>query len=344
MVTAPVTILADTARVRPADVLAYALALPRLAPLRVPDLPYTALARLSALAPGALPPLHSFIASDGARLAYRSYGPRAGLQLLLIHGSACFADQLHHLASHIASQGLAAVHTIDMRGHGQNPRDQHAPANRFAADVAEFALALKRQTPLNRIVIGGHSAGGGLVTQVARLPMARHIAGWLLLAPYLGVATGTVRPFFGGWLTGIDRAGLARALLASLAGRPTGQRPLARFNREAVLHDPRFVRTWGFETVFGFGPGSVAGTGQPYVPASAPVLLLAGDADNCFLPAAYPAALARIAPHGEAVILPGLGHWDILAQPEALAATAGWLQRHWSKGHAFKKEEVANAN
>lgn len=281
---------------------------------------FRSLGGISALDMRSLPNRKRFHASDGEWLSYRTYPSSPRRHIVLVHGSACFGDQLHALARQVSGLGLATAHTLDMRGHGQSAPFP-AGRDRFARDVGEFVTALQAANPAAQVVLAGHSAGGGLVINTMRSPYVDGLAGALLLAPLLAYDSDTVRPRFGGWLAQADVVRLAEAVTANLCGS-TGlnRRPLARFNADAVLHDPRYAREWPFSAVYGFGPGPVAGE----VP-DIPVMLLAGLSDECFHADRYPQALAGIAPEARATLLPDLGHWDILTDQAALAACTEWL-------------------
>lgn len=312
------------------DALAYARAVPRVALKRPGSIPHTALARMWAMDTRRLPGRRLFEASDHGRIAYRTYESASAVNLILVHGSACFGDQLHRMASHIAGQGLATVHTLDMRGHGgSGPAPDHP--DRFAKDIGEFVTALRATRRPSAIVLGGHSAGGGLVLNALRSPYLSGISGCLLFAPFLAIDSPSVRPFFGGWAARLYRRRLVLAIAANLLGsRRFNSLTIARFDSEAVIHDPRYAREWSFDTVFGFGPGPAGSGPLPDMP----VLLAAGTADDCFRAEYYEQDLARITPRGEVVLFEGLGHWDVLTDAAALDLYAAWLGRHFAQGRA----------
>jgi alpha-beta hydrolase superfamily lysophospholipase len=277
----------------------------------------------------ALPTLKRFTTSDGETLAFRTYLGCEERQIVMVHGSACFGDQLHKLASHIATAAIATVHTIDMRGHGQNARGS-APAGRYASDVGEFCTYLKQLPTRPRIILAGHSAGGGLVLNVAYGPHLPMIDGMVLLAPYLGIASGSVRPYFGGWLVHIAWFRLFATAIANLFGITRfNARPLVAFDREVCLHDPRFVREWSFDTLLGFGPGAVRPRSSEMLESKIPILLLSGDRDECFRPHKYQSIIDRIAPWASIHLFPGLGHWDILAENRVATFCVNWLEKHF---------------
>ncbi len=312
------------------DALAFCRAVPRLALHSHPHLPPTALARIYALDVRDLPQREYFTASDGGQIAFRRYEGGSTTHLVLIHGSACYGDQLHTMALRLSRAGQATVYTLDMRGHGGSdpfPDD----FNRFACDIQEFCNALSEEKAGRTIVVGGHSAGGGLVINAAGLTRQSVVAGWLLIAPYISLNGRSMRPFFGGWVNKFDLARMGRAILANLIGsKRYNQEPVVHFNRDAYLHDPRFVREWPFSAVFGFGPGAVARGKRPF--DSSPVLMIYGDSDNCFSPDGYQRDFHSIAPTGECRSFARLGHWDVLVDNSAISAVGQWLEDKFGKG------------
>lgn len=304
-----------------------------------PRLPMTALSRIRAMDIRALPPIRHFTASDGETLAYRTYSGPAERQVVMIHGAACFGDQLHNLASALAEHNAATVHTLDMRGHGQNARGS-ASAERYALDAGEFCAQFRQTTGHSHIVLAGHSAGGGLALNVAYGPHMHEIDGILLLAPYLGMATASTRPYFGGWLNRVKWGRLALIGILNLLGvTKYNDRPLVTFDREACLHDPRYVREWSFDTLFGFGPGKVRPGADEMMGAKLPIVLLSGDRDECFFPYRYRTVLGRIAPWASIRLFTGLGHWDILADKRVATFCVKWLERQFVVEHQMQRGE-----
>jgi non-heme chloroperoxidase len=303
-------------------------------------LPMTALSRMSAMDIRALPPVQKFMASDGETLAYRTYHGPENRQIVMIHGSACFGDQLHKLATRFAQEAAATVHTVDMRGHGQNARGS-APAERYAMDVGEFCALLKRHPARPQVILAGHSAGGGLSLNVAYSPYVRNIDGMLLMAPYLGIASGSVRPYFGGWLVSIAWIKLMGTAVLNVMGVTRfNDRPLVAFDREVCLHDPRFVREWSFNTLLGFGPGRVRSASAEMLSSKIPTMLISGDRDECFRPDRYKAIIDRIAPWASIQLFSGLGHWDILADNRVASFCVNWLERQFAIEQRVQRGEI----
>lgn len=316
--------------------LAYELALRAFTRNHPPLLSFTAFAGVSAIDVATLPAARVFTAADGHRIGYRCYEARSDVSLVLIHGAGCFGDQFHEIARATAQAGRARVHTLNMRGHGlSDGRRGHAvtQAGQIVGDVAAFIAALKAERPDDRIVVGGHSAGGGVALGVSRTPASELVAGYVFLAPFLGLGSPSIRPYFGGWVRVRGVALRALTLLNALGVRRFNDSTVIDFNMDACLHDPRFVKDWSFDTMLAFGPGRWLAA-APAITAEKPVLLLAGVKDQCFFQPHYRDAFQVVAPHAEMPALGLSGHWDLLVNAGALGALAAWLDRRFANTFA----------
>ncbi len=295
------------------------------------SLPATSFDKLTAADRSCLPPAEMFELADAGQMAFRRYGPagEGAALVLLIHGSGGHAGQLHGLARAIAGQGLGEVYALDLRGHGSSPgRRGHAVRHhdQLCADVCEFLHFMHRSRPAAPVVIGGHSAGGGLALRVLRSPAGRRLSGCFFLAPYLGLGSATIRPLFGGWV-GVRAKRLRALALANVLGiRWFNGSTTVAFNLGPLGHDPAYAPSWSFNTMLAFGPGLWSATSPPVDPRI-PVLSICGDRDECFFGDAYPDAFRILAPHAELASVECCGHWDILVDPGALTIVTGWLRR-----------------
>lgn len=114
--------------------------------------------------------MHSFTASDGARIAYRDSG--SGTPIVLLHGLMAhggFFDGQAALAENFR------IIAIDLRGHGDSAGAAgEAPGvERMAADVAELAEALD----LDGAIGVGWSLGATILWHVLAGPAGRRFAG-----------------------------------------------------------------------------------------------------------------------------------------------------------------------
>jgi pimeloyl-ACP methyl ester carboxylesterase len=264
---------------------------------------------------------------DGLDLAYRHYPADSDRALVLLHGSAGHGGHLHVLGRAIAACGAAEVFLPDLRGHGlSGVRRGHAVAypEQMRDDIEDFIAMIRRSAPRRRIVVGGHSAGGGLALRLTTSAIAETLAGHLFLAPFFGPQAPSTRAGLGGWVTLYPRR--IRALV-KLNGRGVSwlnQLTVIEFNQPLATRDGRETLAWSYNTMLAFGPGRWSAELGALSP-SRPALLVVGDGDECFDPDAYAPLLADTAPHVVQRRLAGAGHWDLLVASEVAEIVIAWL-------------------
>ena len=311
--------------------------------------PATAFDRLPEIRDDGLPRAHFLDMGDGTALGFRRYEAASDVHLVLIHGAGCFGDQLHSIASAVSGSGKARVYTLNMRGHGLTDGDKgHAVSDpgQIIADVGRFLAKLREERPDDRIVLGGHSAGGGVVLGLSRSEARDLVDGYVFLAPYLGLGSPTVRPYFGGW-TRLRAMRMKALVLANLFGvRWLNNMTVVDFDLDAAPHDPRFVRHWSFNTMMAFGAGRWIPDAEPITPAK-PVLLLAGETDECFDQSRYREALDVVAPHADMPPVGQCGHFDLLVDRVVADALCGWIEKKFPiknlSYHGREKKNVVAA-
>lgn len=129
----------------------------------------------------------SFGLRDHCRLAaYRYPGP-AATTILLLHGVASTATLYNQTAGLLRQATQATVYAVDLRGHGRSegkPGDV-AYLNQYADDVADLVASIRREKPGGKLILAGHSMGGGIALRYAQAH-PQGVEGLLLLAPLLG--------------------------------------------------------------------------------------------------------------------------------------------------------------
>ncbi|MEP1942110.1 MAG: alpha/beta fold hydrolase, partial [Sulfitobacter sp.] len=111
-------------------------------------------------------PLQSLPMRDGYPLQLRTYGGADDVPLLvLVHGSGWHGLQFDSLGK--ALEGHADVVAVDLRGHGTAPnrRGDIDYIGQFEDDLADLITAVAK--PNQKVILGGHSSGGGLVVRFA---------------------------------------------------------------------------------------------------------------------------------------------------------------------------------
>jgi acetyl esterase/lipase len=130
---------------------------------------FDVLAGSDVASPNSAVPLQRYSARDGADLGFRRWeSGREDLPLIVaVHGSGWHGQQFSTLGAALARQGLGDVIAPDLRGHGPNPerRGDVDYIGQFEDDLAD--LIAQQVRPGQRVVMLGHSSGGGLVIRFA---------------------------------------------------------------------------------------------------------------------------------------------------------------------------------
>ena len=102
------------------------------------------------------------VSLNAGEFYYASYGDRAGMPLVLLHGMPSDCSTWEQVAPGLAAVGYRVI-TPDQRGHGRSARTGSYSLEEMREDLGQFAGALG----LGRFVLGGHSMGGTVATLFA---------------------------------------------------------------------------------------------------------------------------------------------------------------------------------
>lgn len=114
----------------------------------------------------------------------------------MLHGVASTATELLTFADGLAQSGGVRVFTPDIRRHGQSggPRSDVNYVGQYERDLADVFYELREEEPDSKIVVAGHSMGGGIALRYALLTEPTTPDGYLLLAPNFGEGPTQAQP------------------------------------------------------------------------------------------------------------------------------------------------------
>lgn len=273
-------------------------------------------------------PLEQWRTPDGARLGLRRYpsGARGVPLVVMIHGSGWHGLQFDALARRVAGAGLADVVVPDLRGHGPTParRGDLDYVGQFEDDLA--ALIRAEAAPSQKVILLGHSSGGGLVVRMAGGGHGALMDGAVLLAPYLGHSAPTTRPGSGGWARPLVRRIIGLSFLNRLGITALNGLTVIQFRfPEVVLDGPlgaTTTRAYSYRLNVSYAPRADLARDVAALP---PFLLVAGGADEAFRARAYEPFLAAMNPGGSYRLVPGAGHLGIVDDEATFRALEAWL-------------------
>ena len=278
----------------------------------------------------------NFRMRDGTTLAAQFLAaPEAPARttLVYVHGMLGTSFQLNR-SSGLLREACAAhdaeVVAIDLRGHGASkgiPGDVDY-VGQYEDDLADVIRDLRTANSGGRVVLAGHSMGGGIALRYAQLSsrkLAPPVDGYLLLAPYLGWDSPTTRkePPSG----------------AAQDGAPFIKVHLARIIGLKVLNLGGITAFNGLRTMFFNLPPELPLRSYSYratedqAPAdyraalhavTAPLLLVAGTHDEAFVAEQYE-RVVRANSHGSVTLVPGATHDGVLDDSRTMAAVKAWV-------------------
>ena len=270
-------------------------------------------------------PLLSIPMRDGYDLKVRTYGGADNVPLLvLVHGSGWHGLQFDSLGK--ALQGNADVIVPDLRGHGTAPgrRGDIDYVGQFEDDLADMISAVAK--PGQKVILAGHSSGGGLVVRFAGGEHGDMLDGAVLMAPFLKHNAPTTRPNSGGWAHVLTRRIIGLSILNTFQIKALNHLPIIQFNMPQVVLDGSLGDTatvaYSYRLNASYAPRSKY---LEDVAALPPFILLAGGADEAFIAQEYAPTMGAVTDKGRYELMTGATHLDIVDDPRTRAVIEGFL-------------------
>lgn len=274
------------------------------------------------------PPVQRFTARDGTALAYRVFTPPVGttpkVAAILYHGSAGSSRNLTLLGQALAAAGIAA-YAPDVRGQGLSGRQ--GDVNYIGQpddDLADLIPLVRKAYPNARLVLLGHSSGGGFVIRVAGEPLGEAFDRFVLLAPYLGRTAPSNRAD-AGWAR-IDMPRMVLLAGANALGVTAfNGATVIRFNLQPGAEALGATGHWSYRMAMSYGPdGETRLFGPPAyredaARAKAPIVVIAGARDEQFYADRYAEAFKGLDGKVTVRLAPDADHMGVVADPAAIA-------------------------
>ena len=269
-----------------------------------------------------LPSVRYYTDREGLKLAYRRYVAQRSKQIVvLVHGSSASSTSMHPLAAHLRNLDMT-VYVPDIRGHGGSGRKGDIDyIGQLEDDMEDFVRQVVKG---HDAVFVGFSSGGGFALRFAAGTRQKLFARYILLSPYTGYDSPTVKPNSGGWVSVSTPRIIGLSLLGPIGEKLLGHLPVIRY---AI--DPKTAQyqtaQYSFRLLQNFAPhynyrSDIATVKQP-------MLVLVGEKDELFNSHAFHKLFTEIKPDTEVTIVPGVGHITLTTEKTGMAAIARALQR-----------------
>jgi alpha-beta hydrolase superfamily lysophospholipase len=132
---------------------------------------------------------------DGATIHVEKYELESDKTIILVHGTLASSYTYNKMSGLLRESVGAEVIAIDLRGHGQSegtPGDV-TTLNQYAEDLEDIIHTIKNNRPAQKIILAGHSMGGGIVLRHKETFPETDISAYVLFAPNLGNNAPTIR-------------------------------------------------------------------------------------------------------------------------------------------------------
>lgn len=264
-------------------------------------------------------------ARDGSRIFGRVYYSENKDVLILIHGSGSESRYLAGLARSMAEAKIATVLTPDLRGHGESDgrRGDIDYIGQLENDTEDLIKYSKQELGARKIMLAGHSSGGGFVLRFIGNPENTKVDKAIMLAPYLGYDAPTVKPNSGGWVAVALKRIVGLSMLNYLGIRTLNDLPVLFFNRPEAYDDKLQVPSYSFRMTINFTPKDYR---EDIKRIDTPCLVLVGEQDESFYPEQFQPAFEPAKRFVKTEIVDSTRHLDLVTRPETFKRIEEWLK------------------
>jgi non-heme chloroperoxidase len=272
-----------------------------------------------------LPKRQQFQARDGTRLSYRHYPSQSNKIVILLHGSGWHSQYFLPLARFISSHSLAQVYTPDLRGHGRTPvrRGDIDYIDQLEDDLADFIGVVLQAHPHARLIIGGHSSGGGLAIRFAGSQYGKQAHAYMLLAPFLKYNAPTIRANSGGWAQPYTQRIIGLTMLNNIGIHWFDYLPAIAFNMPEGFRDGTETLIYSHRLNTAYAPRNYK---TDLDAITQPFLVVVGTADDAFIADQFEPVISQHTTV-QVSLIQGVTHMGVVVGPEVQPVLKDWLGR-----------------
>lgn len=190
-------------------------------------------------------------ASDSTDLAYYDFTTNKDKNILVFYpGPGLYGNNLYQaFAQELQNTYHIGCYIFDIRGHGnsQGPRGDTKSTKQVFVDVQSAITFAKQQHPTAKIYLAGHCTGAGLLVNFAANMQQTDIDGFILLAPYLGPTTKSLKDHKKSADGFIEKTKATAYSVGALfpTGFPAHQTAIYfNYSPELLQHDPLIVANY----------------------------------------------------------------------------------------------------
>lgn len=261
-----------------------------------------------------------FTARDGTQMNVRVRDGDGPL-VVIVHGSGGHGAGYDWLAQEVAASG-AQVLLPDLRGHfgADGARGDVDYIGQLEDDLADLIAAYRSEG--QKLVMVGHSSGGGLTIRFAGGAQGGMLDGAVLMAPFLKYNAPTAFDDAGGWAKPLTRRLIGLSMLNSVGITLANGATVMEFNAPDNPVAQTMTTAYSYRLNTSFAPRSDYLADVAKLPKFA---LIVGAEDEAFRAEAYEGAMSAATDKGTYAVLDGVSHLDVFLNAEVAARIVAFL-------------------
>jgi len=262
-----------------------------------------------------------FEMKDNVKIIAQKYPFLSNKTVILVHGVLASSYTYNKMSGLIREALQAEVISIDLRGHGASggiPGDIPKP-NQYAEDLNEIIASIRRDKPNQKIILVGHSMGGGIVLRHAETYPSTKINGYVLFSPNLGTSSPTTS----------QKMDLNNNFIKSHLSRGLGLKMLNEYgihqydSLKVVFYNlPKQmpIKSYSYRSMNAIYPNDLR---QTLKSITSPLITLVGSKDEVFIAEEYPTVIKAYS-NGNCFVIENETHNGIRHNEEAMRKIREW--------------------
>ncbi|WP_200976509.1 alpha/beta hydrolase [Echinicola sp. 20G] len=269
---------------------------------------------------------------DNKEIFSRVYKSQSTDVMILIHGSGSESRYLSEIANAMASEDIATVITPDIRGHGRNKgkRGDIDFIGQLENDIEDLIRFSKKNLNAKKVILAGHSSGGGFVLRFIGNPKNSNVDQAILISPYLGYNSPTVKPNSGGWVKVALKRIIGLSMLNNLSIKNLNHLPVLFFNRPENINDSLQVPSYSYNMTMNFDSKNYQ---QEIANIYIPCLVLVGKEDESFYADQFPIVFNPSKKFTQVEIMENVKHLDIVRNSKTVRLIEEWNKKNKKTAH-----------
>lgn len=271
---------------------------------------------------------HYFTVRDRHKIFAYQFPEKSANTILLIHGVKSDAAEYLKTAKMLQKATNAEVYAIDLRGHGKSfgKSGDVDYINQYADDLADIVGSIRKKKPNGKIVIAGHSMGGGIGLRYAMTNYKEKVDAYLLFAPLIGHNSPAFRQ------EPITNNDSIASFMKIHIARIIGLKMLNEINRHEqdslvvlFFNSPTGtpLKTYTYRANMSMAPNDYV---KGLKAVKVPMLVLTGSEDEAFNAEALKKEVLEYS-NGKVHIVNGASHEGILTNPKSFLFIKEWYSK-----------------